>query len=89
LKPVRHVLYQGQAGNCHELTASGAALGWEVLLHHVAVHTFFHITLGFGLRKGGRLMKQLRDFWTGWLGKLAHLVKDLALPMLATAAATT
>lgn len=33
-------------------------------------------------------MKQLRDFWTGSLGKLARLVKDMTIPVLATAAAT-
>ena len=65
----------------------GAVLGWEVLLH-VVVHTFFHITLGFVLKRGERIMKQLREFWTSSLGKLAHFVKDMTIPVLATAAAT-
>jgi hypothetical protein len=67
---------------------SGAALCWEILLHHVAVHTFFHMTLSFVLRRGGRHMKQLRDYWSGLLGKLASLVNSMILPGLATAAAT-
>jgi hypothetical protein len=43
---------------------SGVALGWGLIVHHVAVHAVFHIAIRFALKIGGRLMDQVTKMVT-------------------------
>jgi len=81
--------YAGLARN--RLTMSGAALSWELIVHHVAVHACFHIALGFVLKIGGRLMDKVINMVKSMKqvsGKLVSELKELSFLALVTAAAT-
>jgi hypothetical protein len=70
---------------------SGVALGWGLIVHHVAVHAVFHIAIRFALKIGGRLMDQVTKMVTSMKNVPSSLVselKELSILALTTAAAT-
>lgn len=73
----------------YELTMSGAALGWGLIVHHVTVHAFFHIALRFVLKIGGMLMGKVTEMvksLKNMSGPLASELKELSTLALVTVA---
>jgi len=66
----------------------GAVLGWDELLYHVGVYSFFHTVFGLALKKWRKLMASLRDTWIGTRAHIAHHFEELTILVLATAAAS-
>jgi len=76
---------------CNRLTTSGAVLGWELIVHHVAVHAAFYIALRFALKIGGRLMDKVINMVNSMKqvsSKIAAELKEISFLALVTAAAT-
>ncbi len=75
----------------YELTMSGAALGWGLIVHHVTVHAFFHIALRFVLKIGGMLMGEVTEMvksLKNMSGSLVSEFKELSTLALVTVAAS-
>lgn len=82
-------LYAGLTRN--SLTMGGVALGWETIVHHVAIHAAFHIVFRFVLKIGGRLMNKVTKMvksMTNVSVKLISEVKELSLLALVSAASS-
>jgi hypothetical protein len=76
---------------CNRLTTSGAVLGWELLVHHVAIHAVFHIALRFALKIGGRLMDKVFNMVNSMKqvsSKIVAKLTELSFLVLVTVAAT-